>query len=93
MGAQVGESGILSAAGRAFAAIEPRFENYEGSNNFFLLKQDITDENLNVGFAGKGKVLKNPGLGVNVKNQRLQQFINSETLSDLQPPLVPERIV
>ncbi len=93
MGAQVGESGILSAAGRAYAAIEPRFENYEGSNNFFLLKQDITDENLNVGFGGKGKVLKKPGLGVNVKNQRLQQFINPETLSDLQPPLVPERIV
>lgn len=93
MGAQVGESGILSAAGRAYAAIEPLFDNYEGSNNFFLLKQDITDENLNVGFGGRGKVLKNHGLGVNVKNQRLQQFINLETLSDLQPPLVAERIV
>lgn len=93
MGAQVGESGILSAAGRAFAAIEPPFENYEGSNNFFLLKEDITDENLNVGLGGRGKVLKNVGLGVNVKNQRLQKYINSETLSNLQPPLVPERIV
>lgn len=93
MGAQVGESGILSAAGRAFATIEPRFENYEGSNNFFLLKQDITAENLNVGPGGRGKVLKSPGLGVNVKNERLQQFINSETLSNLQPPLVAERIV
>lgn len=93
MGAQVGESGLLSAAGRAFAAIEPPFENYEGSNNFFLLKQDITDENLNVGWGGQGKILKNHGLGVNVKNQRLQQYINSETLHNLQPPLVPERIV
>ncbi|CAN5591121.1 dipeptide epimerase [soil metagenome] len=93
MGAQVGESGILSAAGRAYAAIEPRFENYEGSNNFFLLKQDITDENLNVGFGGQGKVLKNHGLGVNVNQQRLQQFINPETVNVLQPPLVPERIV
>ncbi|MBS2001922.1 MAG: hypothetical protein JST44_10490 [Cyanobacteria bacterium SZAS LIN-5] len=93
MGAQVGESGILSAAGRAFAAIEPPFDNYEGSNNFFLLKQDITDENLNVGWGGQGKILKNHGLGVNVRNQRLQQYLNSETLSNLQPPLVPERIV
>lgn len=93
MGAQVGESGILSAAGRAYAATEPRFENYEGSNNFFLLKNDITDENLNVGLGGEGKVLKNPGLGVNVKNERLQRFISPDTLSDLQPPLIAERIV
>jgi muconate cycloisomerase len=89
MGAQVGESGILSAAGRAFAAIEPPFENCEGSNNFFLLKQDITAENLNVGFGGRGNVLKNNGLGVTVTNERLQRFINPETLSNLQPPLVP----
>ncbi|HEY9734042.1 MAG TPA: enolase C-terminal domain-like protein [Drouetiella sp.] len=93
MGAQVGESGILSAAGRAFASIEPPFENCEGSNNFFLLKQDITAENLNVGLGGRGKVLKSPGLGVNVKNERLQKFISSETLSNLQPPLVAERTV
>jgi L-Ala-D/L-Glu epimerase len=93
MGAQVGESGILSAAGRAFAAIEPRFENYEGSNNLFLLKQDITEENLNVELGGFGKLLKNTGLGVNIKNERLQQFINSGSLNSLQPPLARERIV
>ncbi len=93
MGAQVGESGILSAAGRAFASLEPRFDNYEGSNNLFLLKHDITDENLNVGFGGLGKLLKNTGLGVSVKNERLQQFFNSGSLNDLQPPLIHERIV
>jgi hypothetical protein len=48
---------------------------------------------LNVGLGGRGKVLKSPGLGVNVKNERLQKFISSETLSNLQPPLVAERTV
>jgi muconate cycloisomerase len=74
LGAQVGESGILSAAGRAFALINEAFENYEGSNNFFLLKKDITLENLNVGFRGFGKALTNPGLGVKVQEQRVQNM-------------------
>ena len=54
MGAQVGESGILSAAARVFAACNKPFENYEGSMNGFLLKQDVTSENLTVGFGGIG---------------------------------------
>ncbi|HEY9792288.1 MAG TPA: enolase C-terminal domain-like protein, partial [Candidatus Obscuribacterales bacterium] len=54
LGAQVGESGILSAAARTFALCNPRFENYEGSMNAVLLKHDITSENLNMGFGGVG---------------------------------------
>jgi L-Ala-D/L-Glu epimerase len=66
MGAQVGESGILSAAGRAFACVEGPFDNCEGSNNLFLLKQDLVEENLNVGWQGYGRPLDRPGLGVTV---------------------------
>jgi L-Ala-D/L-Glu epimerase len=73
LGAQVGESGILSAAGRAFAASRELFDNYEGSNNFFLLKNDITDENLNVVWGGMGKLLPGHGLGVTVSADRLNQ--------------------
>jgi L-alanine-DL-glutamate epimerase-like enolase superfamily enzyme len=75
MGAQVGESGILSAAGRAFAAINETFDNCEGSNNLFLLKRDLTLENLNVGFGGWGKVLKGNGLGVTVRSADLSKFL------------------
>jgi muconate cycloisomerase len=73
MGAQVGESGILSAAGRTFAALHPDLENYEGSNNLFLLKEDITAENLNVGWGGKAQLLRNPGLGVCLIPERLHK--------------------
>lgn len=54
MGAQVGESGILSAAGRTFAMCNEPFANYEGSMNSVLLRQDITTENLTARPGGYG---------------------------------------
>lgn len=54
MGAQVGESGILSAAARTFASVHQPFENCEGSMNAFLLKRDLTSENLTVKMGGWG---------------------------------------
>lgn len=54
LGAQVGETGILSAAARAFGMLNDRFENYEGSANSFLLKRDITRENLTASPGGWG---------------------------------------
>jgi len=74
MGAQVGESAILSAAGRAYASTRVRFDNYEGSNNFFLLKKDIAVENLNVSLGGVGKLLHASGLGIHVLPNRISEF-------------------
>jgi muconate cycloisomerase len=54
LGAQVGETGILSAAARTFGMLNDKFENYEGSANSFLLKQDITAENLTARPGGFG---------------------------------------
>jgi L-alanine-DL-glutamate epimerase-like enolase superfamily enzyme len=76
MGAQVGESGLLSAAGRAFASCHDPFDNCEGSNNLFLLKHDLTEENLNVGYKGRARLLKGPGLGVTIKSAELAELMN-----------------
>jgi len=92
MGAQVGESGILSAAGRSFASLFPDFENYEGSNNFFLLRQDITAENLNVGWGGKGRVLQKAGLGITVIPERLERVKISHGQKDESQRLVCQSI-
>ncbi|HEY9712733.1 MAG TPA: hypothetical protein V6C72_04650, partial [Chroococcales cyanobacterium] len=70
----VGESGILSAVARNFAASESPLANCEGSNNFFLLKRDITSENMNVGKGGIGTILTNPGNGVYVLEERLKEL-------------------
>lgn len=79
LGAQVGESGILSAAGRIFACINQPLANYEGSDNKFLLKQDLTREDLTVGWKGLGKLLPGLGLGVSINSQDLSKptFISS----------------
>lgn len=74
LGAQVGESGILTAAGRALACANQKFENYEGAANFFLLKEDLTKENMTAGFGGRGKMPNGKGIGVTVNEQNLNRF-------------------
>jgi len=73
VGAQVGESGILSAAGRHLAAqIAPRY--VEGSGGRFLLKEDVTVENMVPGRRGLAKTPTGPGLGVTVQEDVLQRL-------------------
>jgi muconate cycloisomerase len=63
----VGESGILSSAGRHLAAaIRPRY--LEGSGGSLLLREDITEENVLPGFRGRARPLAGPGLGITVKD-------------------------
>jgi muconate cycloisomerase len=68
LGAQVGESGILTAAGRLVATLaRPGFRHHEGADNLFLLRRDLTVENLTVRPGGRGDALRGPGLGVRVR--------------------------
>jgi L-alanine-DL-glutamate epimerase-like enolase superfamily enzyme len=72
VGAQVGESGILSAAGRHFAAsIVPRY--VEGSGGSLLLKEDLTVERVLPGFRGRARRFTGPGLGVHVDEAVLER--------------------
>jgi muconate cycloisomerase len=75
LGAQVGESGILSGAGRAFAQAQGPFENCEGSANLFLLKQDLTKENFTAGLGGVGKPILAPGLNLTVPPKKLSCLV------------------
>jgi muconate cycloisomerase len=90
LGAQVGESGILSAAGRAFAASNGPFENCEGSANFFLLKKDLTRENLTAGYGGFGKLLHAAGLGVTVLPERLKLLRVEEDAAAAKTGILPD---
>lgn len=70
VGAQVGESGILSAAGRHLAAcVAPRY--LEGSAGRLLLSEDITRERVLPGRAGRARPHAGPGLGVSVREDVL----------------------
>lgn len=93
MGAQVGETGILTAAGRLFACMSEPLINYEGAANLFLLKKDLTRENLTAGPGGKGDLSftrNRPGLGVTVDDLRLLAFTQegSSTLNGHSPESV-----
>ncbi len=93
LGAQVGESGILSAAARHLALTNEKMENYEGSANFFLLKKDICKENLNAGLGGFGDLrfaAKTGGTGINIIDKNLNSMTDScdESQADAITPRV-----
>ncbi len=74
VGAQVGETGILSAAGRTVAAHLPALSLAEGSFGTWLLAEDVTFENVAFGLGGRAPLLKTRGLSVTVKEEALEHF-------------------
>jgi muconate cycloisomerase len=66
LGCQVGETGILSAAGRHFACSVAGLRYCEGSYDRFLVRERLTKENLTFRWRGRASALARPGLGVTV---------------------------
>jgi muconate cycloisomerase len=67
LGCMVGETGILSAAGRVFLELVGRNVRFsEGSYGRFLLRADITRERLSFGYGGFVRPMTGPGLGIHV---------------------------
>jgi len=78
VGAQVGETGILSAAARTFAAHLPTLAFAEGSFGTWLLAEDVTFENIAFGLGGRAPLLQNFGLSVTVKEEVLERLATSK---------------
>ncbi|MBD3673811.1 MAG: dipeptide epimerase [Planctomycetaceae bacterium] len=66
MGSQVGETGILTAAGRQFVTHIQGWLAAEGSFDNHLVKERLTKEDLTFWIDGTGKALRKPGLGMTV---------------------------
>src|SRR5215471_5001100 len=73
LGCQVGETGILSAAGRHFASSVGGIRYLEGSFDRFLVRERLTIENLTFGYGGWAPELTKPGLGVQIDRKALQR--------------------
>jgi muconate cycloisomerase len=71
VGCQVGETAILSAAGRILAASLPAVRVVEGSYGTMLLSTDLTEEPFEFGTGGAGPLQRGPGLGVEVSRKKL----------------------
>lgn len=80
LGCQVGETGILSAAGRAFASTVKDIRYVEGSYDRFLVAERLTKEDLTFGWGGYAAALTGPGLGITMDAASLQRVtLHEET--------------
>lgn len=74
VGSQVGETAILSAAGRHLAAHLEAVAFVEGSYGSLLLTEDVSADGVRFGHRGAASVLTGPGLGVRVIEDRLRKY-------------------
>lgn len=74
IGSQVGETAILSAAGRHLTASLPEVDFVEGSYGTLLLAEDVSSDAVRFGHRGEAAVLTGPGLGVRVLAERLRKY-------------------
>jgi L-alanine-DL-glutamate epimerase-like enolase superfamily enzyme len=77
IGCHLGESGILSAAGRILCLLCNDAVYYDGSYDEFLLKENVTIQNVSFGMGGEAFPLNGHGLGIEVNGKNLSRL--SET--------------
>lgn len=71
LGCQVGETAILSAAGRHFATSVAGLRYLEGSYDRYLVREWLSREDITLGWGGWAPALVGCGLGVTIEPQRL----------------------
>ena len=74
VGCQVGETSILSAAGRHLAAHLGDVLHVEGSFGPLLFTEEVSEPSLGFGPGGRGAPVTGPGLGVDVLEERLERY-------------------
>lgn len=74
LGCQVGETAILSAAGRHLAAWLENVTFVEGSYGTLLLSEDLSKESIHFGNGGRAGLLRQPGLGVEIQEKVLSKY-------------------
>jgi len=89
IGCHLGESGLLSAAGRVLSLLCRDAVYYDGSYDEVLLAQNITLENVSFGLGGTAFPLDGPGLGVNVNLKSLRRLSDLTATMTLARPSNP----
>jgi muconate cycloisomerase len=73
LGCQVGETAILSAAGRHFASSVKDLRYVEGSYDRHLVRESLATQDLTFGWGGWAPALEGPGLGISIDPAALQR--------------------
>ncbi len=76
LGAMVGESAILAAAGRQFLQMVPNVKWTEICYSTFLLQEDLSLEPMRFGFGGKLTTLRKTGLGIRVDREKITKYLS-----------------
>ncbi len=71
LGCMVGETSILTAAGRKFLELVPGVRFAEGAFGRFLLRDDVVRRSLRFSYGGSVKALSGSGWGISVDPKRL----------------------
>jgi len=87
IGCQLGESGILSAAGRALSLLCRDAVYYDGSYDRFMLKENITTQDVSFGPGGEAGPLDGYGLGVKINRENLLHLSNGYPSLSISNPL------
>jgi muconate cycloisomerase len=78
LGAQVGETAIISAAGRFFAGMTGNLRFHEGSFGTWLLNTDVTQQHYRFGYGGRGTTrARQSGLGIAVALDPIASFMGT----------------
>jgi muconate cycloisomerase len=83
---QLGESGILSAAGRILSLLCNDAVYHDGSYDEFLLAQNTTESHVSFGLKGMAGPLGGVGLGVKVDGRNLERLSDPGTRVRLRRP-------
>lgn len=73
LGCQVGESAILSAAGRHFACSVKGLQALEGSFDHWLVKESLGLKDITFGLGGHAPALTGSGLGITINPQSVER--------------------
>lgn len=73
LGCQVGETSVLSAAGRHFAASVAGLRYLEGSYDRHLVREALATRNITFGWRGWAPALPGPGLGITLDPDALER--------------------
>jgi muconate cycloisomerase len=79
IGCHLGESGVLSAAGRILSLLSKDAVYHDGSYDAFLLKENITQNHVMFGKGGIAGPLEGPGLGVEISKPQLDRLCEKVT--------------
>jgi L-alanine-DL-glutamate epimerase-like enolase superfamily enzyme len=71
LGCQVGETAILSAAGRHFAASVAGLRYVEGSYDWYLVREPLAEKDITFHWGGWAPALKGPGLDIEIDSEAL----------------------